>query len=91
MPGPAYYIWFRKTTGAEPDIKQGQITGNHFNGVMDYNAASFAPLDPTNYGVLETDKTNHDAMEANIIAGGTYGKHVDDPEGTPVLADGDPA
>jgi hypothetical protein len=86
-----YYLWFRKTTGAEPDIKQGQIVGNHFNGVMAYDADVFKHQDDTDYGVLETDQTNHDAMETSIVSGGTYGKHVDDPEGTPVLADGDPA
>ena len=91
MAGPAYYLWFRKTTGAEPDMKQGQIAGNHFNGVMDYDAAAFAHADTVNYGVLETDQANHEAMETSIIAGGTYGKHVNDPETAPVLADGDPA
>lgn len=86
-----YYLWFRKTTGAEPDIKQGQIVGNLFNGVMAYDAALLKHQDDTNYGVLETDQANHQAMETSIGVGGTYGKHVDDPEGTPVLADGDPA
>jgi len=91
MPGPSYYIWFRKTTG-DPDFVQGQIAGNHKSYTMDYDANLFAhPTDPTNYGVLEVAEGDHTTMESSMASGGTYGKHVDDPEGTPTLADGDPS
>jgi hypothetical protein len=89
MAGPCYYVHFRKTTG-DPDFVQGRISGNHMNAVMDYTADEFAPEDATNYGVLETSLADFDAMQTNV-ASGTYGKHIDDPTGTPTLADGDPS
>jgi hypothetical protein len=70
---------------------QGQIVANHFNGASAFDATLFKyKKDDTNYGVLEVSDTDYAAMETSATSGGTYGKHVDDPEGTPVLADGDP-
>ena len=86
-----YYVMFRKTTGAEPDEVQGQIMGNFSNLVSSFDEDAFEPQDPTNYGVLETTQTDYETIEVNLIGTGTPGKHVDDPTGTPTLADGDPS
>ena len=90
MAVPCYYVWFRKTTG-DPDFVQTQISGNHMNGIMEFDADTFAHADTTNYGVLEVAAGDFSTMDASMMSGGTYGKHVDDPEGTPTLADGDPS
>jgi hypothetical protein len=84
-----YYIWFRKTTGGFE--AQGSIIGNHFNGSMEFDEDEFSPEDTTNYGALEVTQAQHETMENNVVSGGTYGKHVADPETTPSLADGDPS
>lgn len=90
MAGPCYYIWFRKTTSTEPNVKQGQIVGSHFNKLMDYDAVAFAHARNADYGVLQINKANYTAIEAYMIENNTCGKHVSDPEGTPVLNNGDP-
>lgn len=88
MAGPSYYVHFRKTSG-DPNIVQGQIVANAQAPTADFDASAMAPQDTTNYGVLEVSQADWQAMSANI-EGGSFGKHVDNPETTPVLADGDP-
>ena len=83
-----WYVHFRKTTGGEPDILQGQIVGCHYR-LNDWDADAFGHEDTTNYGNLTISEANHDSIISNLQSEGTPGKHVDDPTGTPTLADGD--
>ena len=89
-----YYVWFRKTAG--DGYAAGEIAGNHFNGLMAFDAGKMKkltgdpPTEDTDFGILEVTESDHNTMQTNV-ASGTYGKHVDDPTGTPSLADGDPS
>ena len=93
MAGPCYYVWFRLAAG--DGLLAGQIIGNHSCPTSDYDADSMRKTDgaaiDVDYGALETEPADFDAMESSVPTTGSYGKHVDDPEGTPTLADGDPS
>jgi len=83
------YVWFRKTTGDET-FPITMIVANHFRGDMEFSVDTCSPDDTDNYGVLEVSLEDFEYMQSHAMTGLGYGKHVDDPTGTPTLADGNP-
>ena len=89
----AYYIHFRETAG--DGLAAGEIAGAMYSaGTFDATSMAKRDLDGaiSGYGVLEVTESDYNTMVSNFNEGaGTWGKHVDDPTGTPSLAAGDPS
>jgi hypothetical protein len=87
------YVWFRKTAG-HPAWPAGLIVANFYRGEEAFDEDLHSPTEdanfpPADYGVLEVTVGEHGTMDTYVQANpGEYGKHVDDPTGSPSLADG---
>jgi hypothetical protein len=86
-----YYVHFKETAGG--GLSAGEIVGAFMNAgsYSDSMCKQDGDGAVADYGVLEVNESDYNTMVANKSGSGTWGKHVDDPTGTPTLASGDPS